>query len=190
VLSSFRSPAIGLAGIYSRFLDKTRKSKDDDNEWGKSGQEHKTDPSGPPLPHQLDCDPFPFQTMAFLSIPMLAGVLIAAVSFYKFLIYPVFLSPLSKIPNAHPTSPISPVWILWIRYTGWSNRTIQAAHEKHGPIVQVAPNEISINCVDDGIRTVYAGSFEKHQWYPNLFGAYGYVRKPRCQSSELMDAVS
>lgn len=108
-----------------------------------------------------------------LSIPMLAGVFVALVAVYQFLIYPFFLSPLSKIPNAHPTSAISPAWILWVRFTSRNNRTIQAAHERYGPIVRLAPNELSINCVDGGLRTIYAGGFEKHDWYPNLFGAYG-----------------
>ncbi|KLJ13509.1 unspecific monooxygenase [Blastomyces silverae] len=53
------------------------------------------------------------------------------------------------------------------------NRTIHKAHQKYGPIVRLGPSEISVNCVDGGIRTVYAGGFEKHDWYPRVFGAYG-----------------
>ena len=94
---------------------------------------------------------------------------------YKFLVYPAFLSPLSKIPNAHPTAPFSEAWILWIRYNNRNNRTTLAAHQKYGPIVRMAPNELSINVVDEGIRTVYAGGFEKHDWYPRLFPSYGWV---------------
>ncbi|EEH43034.2 uncharacterized protein PADG_07854 [Paracoccidioides brasiliensis Pb18] len=55
------------------------------------------------------------------------------------------------------------------------NRTIHDAHQKYGPIVRLGPSEISINCVDNGIRTVYAGGFEKHDWYPRVFGAYGTI---------------
>lgn len=55
------------------------------------------------------------------------------------------------------------------------NRTIYKAHQKYGPIVRLEPSEISVNCVDGGIRTVYAGGFEKRDWYPRVFGAYGYV---------------
>ncbi|EEH05962.1 conserved hypothetical protein [Histoplasma capsulatum G186AR] len=54
------------------------------------------------------------------------------------------------------------------------NRTIYKAHQKYGPIVRLEPSEISVNCVDGGIRTVYAGGFEKRDWYPRVFGAYGY----------------
>ena len=77
------------------------------------------------------------------------------------------------MPNAHPTSAISPVWILWNRYKNNGNRATHAAHEKYGPIVRLGPNELSINCVDGGIRTVYAGGFEKHEWYPRQFPSYG-----------------
>ena len=92
---------------------------------------------------------------------------------YKYLIYPSFLSPLSKIPNAHFSSSFSPIWILWKRYKEEENNTIHAAHSKHGNIVRLGPNEVSIACVDEGIRTIYSGGFEKWDWYPNQFSNYG-----------------
>ncbi|KAH8801390.1 putative cytochrome P450 monooxygenase [Xylogone sp. PMI_703] len=99
------------------------------------------------------------------------GVIILCI--WKFVIYPVYFSPLSKIPNAHWTSPISSVWILWVRLKGRNNRTIHAAHEKYGPIVRLGPSEISINCIEGGVKTVYGGGFEKHDWYPRVFSSYG-----------------
>ena len=45
-----------------------------------------------------------------------------------------------------------------------NNRTVHAAHLKYGPVVRLAPYELSVNCVDAGIRTIYAGGFEKHDW--------------------------
>ncbi|KAI4178626.1 MAG: hypothetical protein LQ346_007378 [Caloplaca aetnensis] len=51
-------------------------------------------------------------------------------------------------------------------------QTIHEAHLKYGPIVRLAPNEISINCVDGGLRTVYAGGFEKPYFY-DQFDNYG-----------------
>lgn len=54
-----------------------------------------------------------------------------------------------------------------------NNRTIQAAHERLGPIVRLGPSEISINCVEGGIKSVYTGGFEKHEWYPRVFGSLG-----------------
>lgn len=55
------------------------------------------------------------------------------------------------------------------------NQVIHAAHQKHGPIVRLGPNEVSVNCVDGGIRTVYGGGFDKAEYYSNLFLNYnGY----------------
>ncbi|KAI9838354.1 MAG: hypothetical protein M1819_005622 [Sarea resinae] len=103
----------------------------------------------------------------------LTAIALVIALIYRFLIYPFFLSPLAKIPNAHPTSPLSPLWILWTRYQCRENRTVNAAHEKYGPIVRLAPNEISVNSVEGGIRTVYSGGYDKHEWYSNLFDNYG-----------------
>ena len=80
-----------------------------------------------------------------------AAILVAV---YRYVILPVFVSPLSKIPAAHPTSSLSPSWILWTRWRGRENSTVLAAHERLGPLVRLGPNEISVNCVNGGIRTV------------------------------------
>lgn len=85
----------------------------------------------------------------------------------------VFVSPLSNIPNAHWSCPYSPLWILWTRYRNRENRALHAAHLKYGPVIRLARNEISINDVA-GLRTVYAGGFEKGQWY-SIFDNYGHV---------------
>src|SRR6266487_2519945 len=115
--------------------------------------------------------------MALVSptVSAIGAVLISLWCLYKFFIYPACISPLSKIPNAHVTAAISPAWILWNRFRMRGNRTIHEAHKRYGPIVRLAPAEISINCVDGGIRTVYGGGFEKHDWYPRGFGYFGYV---------------
>ena len=111
--------------------------------------------------------------MAILLATLVASVAILVFAFYKYIFYPIFLSPLSKIPNAHFTSSISPAWIMWNRYRERNNVSTYNAHRKHGPIVRLAPNEVSINCVDDGIRGVYGGGMEKHRWYVDQFGSYG-----------------
>lgn len=99
-----------------------------------------------------------------LPLSLVAFLILVALGFYQFILYPAFLSPLAKIPNAHPTAPYSAAWILWKRYRWKNNRTVHAAHQKYGPLVRLAPNELSVNCVDGGIRTIYAGGFEKHDW--------------------------
>lgn len=90
-----------------------------------------------------------------------------------FFIYPSFLSPLSKlsIPNAHPLAKYTPFWILWRRLTHRENKTLHAAHQLLGPIVRVAPNEVSVNSLE-GLRVIYGGNFDKHAWYANVFSNY------------------
>ncbi|KAF2460675.1 putative cytochrome P450 monooxygenase [Lineolata rhizophorae] len=107
-----------------------------------------------------------------LSIYALAAVFFSFV-LYKYILYPAFLSPLAAIPNANPTSAISPLWILWTRFKQRENVTVHSAHKRLGPIVRLGPNEIGVNCVKGGLLTVYAGGFEKSDWYPNLFCNYG-----------------
>ncbi|KAL8823243.1 MAG: hypothetical protein Q9191_006042 [Dirinaria sp. TL-2023a] len=105
--------------------------------------------------------------------PALVGWLLVLYFLYKYILYPAFFSPLSKIPNAHWSSPISPLWILWKRYACAENAAIHAAHVKYGSIVRVGPNDISVNCVDEGIKTI--GGFEKPDWYRNAFTNFGVI---------------
>lgn len=110
-----------------------------------------------------------------ISLFFIAGAYIVLYVIYVYVLLPVFFSDLSKVPNAHFTSSFSPLWILWKRYTNQENRSIHAAHVKQGDIVRLGPNELSVNCVDRGIRTIYSGGFEKWNWYPNQFDNYGCV---------------
>ncbi|KAL8857182.1 MAG: hypothetical protein Q9178_006237 [Gyalolechia marmorata] len=90
-------------------------------------------------------------------------LLLLALIYNKFILQPT--SSLSLIPNAHFTSPFSP---LWLHYQRRSNHTataiIFAAHKRLGPVVRLAPNELSINSLE-GLRVVYGGGFERSQWY-------------------------
>ena len=108
----------------------------------------------------------------------IGGLLIALLSFatfiYRFLLYPLFFSPLSKIPTAHPTSAFCSAWITWVRYQRRENETLQAVHERKGPVVRLGPGELSVNCVRDGIQTIYGRGFEKHSWYRS-FENFGYA---------------
>ena len=90
----------------------------------------------------------------------------------QYLLNPLFLSPLRHIPTAHSTCAVSSAWITWTRFRRHENRSVFAAHRKHGPVLRLGPQELSINCVDDGIRTVYGGGFEKSDWY-NTFRNFG-----------------
>ena len=113
--------------------------------------------------------------MAVSIVPAVAACLVLCFAFYKCILQPTFFSPMSKIPAAHWSARYLPLWIWHRRYHGLNNATTLAAHEAYGPIVLLGPNELSINCVDNGIRTVYGGGFEKHEWYPRLFPSYGVI---------------
>ncbi|KAI1458082.1 cytochrome P450 [Annulohypoxylon moriforme] len=98
-------------------------------------------------------------------VTLLAGII------YQYVLYPSIISPLSKIPSAHWSCSISPIWILWARFKSRENRTLHAAHKQHGPVVRIGPTELSVNSIE-GIKTIYQGGFDKHQWY-SVFNNYG-----------------
>ncbi|KAL8938979.1 MAG: hypothetical protein Q9216_003605 [Gyalolechia sp. 2 TL-2023] len=91
---------------------------------------------------------------------------------YKYIIEPAFISPLAKIPSASLWSSISSQWVTRKRQAKQETRTIYALHQKHGSVVRLGPNEISVNSLE-GLRTIYYGGFEKHHWYSDLFVNYG-----------------
>lgn len=105
------------------------------------------------------------------SIPLLCVLALVLYLLYRSLIYPALLCPLSRLPAAHWSAPFSSLWILNERRSSRENRAIYAAHRKHGSIVRLGPREVSVNCVDGGIKTM--AGFEKAEWYPNMFKNYG-----------------
>lgn len=111
-------------------------------------------------------------------ISIAAFVLLLTLVIYQYVIFPALLSPLSRIPNAHWSAPFSRLWILFHRSREEETPTVHTAHQRHGPIIRIAPNEISVNSVDGGIRSIYAGGFEKGDWYRNVFNNYGIM--PMC----------
>lgn len=105
-------------------------------------------------------------------ILIVALCLLVILATYRYLAHPLLISPLSKIPPAHWSAPISPLWILYTRRRRNENATIHALHQRLGALVRLGPNEISVNCVDGGIRTIYGGGYEKGDWYA-VFRNYG-----------------
>jgi unspecific monooxygenase len=75
---------------------------------------------------------------------------------------------LSEIPNAHFSTPYSRCWLLWLKATGREHRGRDAAHKRFGPVIRIGPKELSVNCIENGVRTIYGGDFEKAAWYSNL----------------------
>ena len=107
------------------------------------------------------------------SVTGFALIAFACLSLYQFCIHPIMISPLRKVPSASPLASLTPLWILYKRYKSQELATINEAHERLGPVIRLAPNEIAVNCVKGGIQSIYTGGFEKHEWYPNAFNNYG-----------------
>lgn len=80
------------------------------------------------------------------------------------------LRPLNAIPNAHPTAAFSPLWLLWVRYRKRENRTVWESHQRLGPVVRLAPKEVSV-CTLQGVKTIY-GDWGKNEWYAAFYN-YG-----------------
>jgi cytochrome P450 len=110
------------------------------------------------------------RTMAFFSILGVSIILVLLA--YRYILYPAFLSPLSRIPNAHFTVSFCPLWMWWKRRGGREGTgSIFAAHRQKGPIVRLGPNEVSVASVD-GLRQIYTGGFRKPKWYAEQFMHY------------------
>ncbi|MCJ1397781.1 hypothetical protein MMC11_000977 [Xylographa trunciseda] len=108
--------------------------------------------------------------MTFLVLLTSVLVAILLLSTYHYIVFPLLISPLSKIPNAHLTS-FLPFWVWWKRRTGFENRSIFAAHQQHGPIIRLGPTEVSVASLD-GLRQIYTGGFDKDPWYIGEFRNY------------------
>lgn len=91
---------------------------------------------------------------------------------YQYVVYPAFLSPLARIPNAHWSAPFSRAWILGVRFAKRENRTLFEAHKRlKSRIVRVGPREISVDG-EEAVRVVYRGGWEKGEWY-GVFDNFG-----------------
>ncbi|KAF7868344.1 hypothetical protein EAF04_004876 [Stromatinia cepivora] len=108
----------------------------------------------------------PFQTNNALTIPLPLFILLSCLIYRIHLAY---FSRLSKIPSAHPSVPFSSFWLLLQKYKARENHARHTAHEKLGPIVRIGPKEVSVSCVENGVRTIYSGKFDKPMWYMNAF---------------------
>ena len=78
----------------------------------------------------------------------------AAIILWKFLVFPIFLSPVAKVPAAHPLATFSTIWIQWHRWRGSDFEALAAAFERKGPYVRIGPNEIVTNS-KEGFECIY-----------------------------------
>ncbi|KAL6351895.1 hypothetical protein LRP88_14707 [Fusarium phalaenopsidis] len=71
-------------------------------------------------------------------------------------LYQAFLTPLAKVPGPL-LAKFTRGWQIWRYYQGNWHKDIEWLHEKYGPVVRIAPNEVSF--VDhDALRALYSYS--------------------------------
>ena len=130
-----------------------------------------------------------------LSLTIVGAFAALSLLLYKYILHPLFLSPLSRIPSAYFTSHIIPLQAWPKQHTGPNTRAVFAAHQKHGPVVRLGPNEIS--CVTPtALRVIYTGGFEKEKFYEDGFVNYGIppmfaklASKPHSERKRMMTNV-
>ena len=108
------------------------------------------------------------------SIVSLVLCTVAGLLLLKYLQMAVF-SQLSAVPNAHFLAPYTKYWLKYLKVTGQEHHVRDAAHKRLGPVIRLGPNELSVNCIESGVSTVYgggSGSWDKGAWY-RAFENYG-----------------
>jgi hypothetical protein len=108
-------------------------------------------------------------------LSLLVGVIVLCIAVYRLILYPALLSPLAKVPNAHWSSSISSAWLLWLKWSHQENLTVYKRHMESGPVIRLAPNVLSVNCFEDGLKTIYQGGFPKPVFYFRGFAIYQCV---------------
>ncbi|KAE9371836.1 cytochrome P450 [Stipitochalara longipes BDJ] len=129
-----------------------------------------------------------------MGLLLISGSVLLLFLSYKFVIHPLFFSPLSRIPSAHFTSDLSNGWIIWQRYRGRENRAIHDAHQRLGPIVRLGPRALSVNSAD-ALKVIYSDRFYKDEFYaafanydePNMFSMV--QRKPHADRKRMFGSI-
>lgn len=99
-------------------------------------------------------------------VAVLVGTTVAG-AVWRYIIYPLWLSPLASVPAASPIARFSTLWIEWQRLRGTDFQAISAAFAAKGPYVLVSPRELALNDID-AVNCVWGtGStdFDKHPSY-------------------------
>ena len=108
-------------------------------------------------------------SVIFIALCCFAGLLLL-----KHLQVAVF-SPLSAIPNAHFLAPYTRYWLKYLKAKGQEHRVRDTAHKRLGPVIRLGPKELSVNCIENGVSTIYgggSGGWDRGAWY-EIFENYG-----------------
>ncbi|KAJ5669200.1 hypothetical protein N7462_010270 [Penicillium macrosclerotiorum] len=108
-------------------------------------------------------------------IPVVVGFALI-VSWIIALVHRNYNSSLNDIPNAHFSVPYTRLWLLSLRWRNMEHRTRIHLHRRLGPVIRIGPHDVSVNCIDDGVRTIYSSKFDKDvTFYHELFDQTGFM---------------
>lgn len=91
----------------------------------------------------------------------IAGIVSLAI--FYFLIYPLYLNPLCKVPGPKICA-LSKFWILYKSWSEQRNHYVDELHKEYGPIVRIGPNEVDISD-SDYLNEVFIRDMEKSKFY-------------------------
>lgn len=102
-------------------------------------------------------------------------------------VYDRYRPGLSCVPGP-PLAKWTKLWRLYDVYNGQSHQTAIRLHKKHGPLVRIAPNTISVGD-PTAIKTIYGltGAFTKSAFYP--IQSISWNKKPQMNLFSTRDTV-
>ena len=88
-----------------------------------------------------------------LTVSKLSLTSTLCVVFLAYVVFQRWLSPLAKFPGPWAAA-LSKYWIVDHTIKGQLHRELIQLHARHGPVVRIAPNELSVADLD-AIRQIY-----------------------------------
>lgn len=101
-------------------------------------------------------------------MPFLISIALLSLSYLLYTLYTALSTPFFNIPNAHWSAPYSRLWLLSLKYRGKEHKTRYRMHLELGDVIRLAPWELSVNCIDNGVMTVYGSDWDKGAWYESM----------------------
>lgn len=89
-----------------------------------------------------------------------------AILFFAYIVASGLFSPLSKVPGPWYTK-FTSLWIKYQEFTSNRRESIHTLHKRYGPVVRLAPNEVSFTSLD-AIKEIYASGgsgYDKTELY-------------------------
>ncbi|KAJ6119298.1 hypothetical protein N7523_003578 [Penicillium sp. IBT 18751x] len=91
---------------------------------------------------------------------------VGLISFFGYFVGQGLLSPLSKLPGPWYTR-FTSFWLKYQEFTANRRESIHALHKRYGPVVRLAPNEVSFTSLD-AMKEIYASGgsgYDKTEFY-------------------------